>query len=290
MPVLWYREKGSASPFTHNSSRNAEAMKRPLMMRILPERLRASAFSRIYRQASQSNNWSRLFVGAKLKYAPATLNLVQSDFMHAQIAFTGVYEAGLSRRFIALGRKGGTLVDVGANVGYFSFLWTGAHPNNNALALEASPHVFRILQSNIENNELGRRIEARKVAAGHSSGVLEFDLGPSGTTGWGGFATDHNANTISVPVVRLDDTIENSPVNLLKIDVEGADTWVLFGAERLLMNKLIKMIFYEQNKPRLRRLGIEEDEARLFLERMGYRARPISHETRNVVTWMAWPS
>jgi hypothetical protein len=44
---------------------------------------------------------------------------------------------------------------------------------------------------------------------------------------------------LEVSVVRLYDIF----VDVLKIDIEGADTWALMGAERLLRNKQVGRIF-----------------------------------------------
>lgn len=93
-----------------------------------------------------------------------------------------------------------------------------------------------------------------------------------------------------MPVNRLDEIIDDSEIDLLKIDVEGADTWVLMGAERLLRDKRIKQIWYEQNKPRLRQIGIQEDEHQLFLRSVGYRAEPMTDPNRDIVDWMAMPA
>jgi hypothetical protein len=60
-------------------------------------------------------------------------------------------------------------------------------------------------------------------------------------------------------------------IDVMKIDIEGADTWVLMGAEALLRDKLIGRIFYEENTTRMRELGIAPGEAESFLQSLGYR-------------------
>lgn len=101
-------------------------MKRPFLMRRLSGRLRRSAFSRLYLPQATDKKWRDLFVGAS------------SDFMHAAIAFTREYEHVLSHRVVALGRKGGAFVDVGANIGNSALLWAASNPRNTASTFEAS--------------------------------------------------------------------------------------------------------------------------------------------------------
>ena len=79
-------------------------------------------------------------------------------------------------------------------------------------------------------------------------------------------------------------------IPLLKIDIEGADTWALMGSELLLRTKRVKEIWYEQNKPRMRGLGIGEGEAEKFLRSVGYVSRPESDPSFDVVDWSASPS
>lgn len=68
-------------------------------------------------------------------------------------------------------------------------------------------------------------------------------------------------------------------VDVLKIDIEGADTWALMGAERLLRNKQVGRIFYEENRPRMAELGIHSGEAKAFLESHGYQVEKIDGDS-----------
>ena len=119
---------------------------------------------------------------------------------------------------------------------------------------------------------------------------MRFDPGPETLTGWGGLSLSDDANTIEVEVRRLDETLPGAPIDLLKIDVEGADTWVLLGARDLPAEKKVKQIVYEQNYPRMKLLGIAEDTATDFLKRLGYHTEPIAGRKGDVVNWLAEPS
>ena len=90
-----------------------------------------------------------------------------------------------------------------------------------------------------------------------------------------------------MPIVRLDLELANSKIDVLKIDVEGADTWVLFGCEELLRKQQIGRIFFEQHPGRMELLGIKTGEAQKFLENMGYKCFPIN--TRKT-EWTAFPT
>jgi FkbM family methyltransferase len=264
------------------------AARRPLLMDILPARMRSSALHRFYDPADP--RWRHLYTGATLRHAEGVrLDLLPTDFMHAEIAFGGCYELELTRRVRALAKRGGMLVDVGANVGYFSLIWAAQNPTNKVFAFEAAPRAGALLAKNVSQNGLSGRITIHSVALGAAAGRMCFDQGPDALTGWGGLSLTSEGNSIEVEVRRLDEVLPDTTVDLLKVDVEGADTWVLFGAKRLLAKKQIRQIVYEQNLPRMKRLGIEPAAAAGFLRRVGYAAKPLPGRDRNVVNWLAEP-
>ena len=82
---------------------------------------------------------------------------------------------------------------------------------------------------------------------------------------------------------------QDTTIDVMKVDVEGADTWAIMGAERLLLKKKIKTIFFEQNKTRLKLLGIGESELIEYLDSLEYDSYPLSDTSKKIVEWMAVP-
>ena len=272
------------------AARVASTRRLPLLLRMAPPRLRGSVYYRRYR--SQRDQWPELYQEAPLHFAPGyRMNLWPSDEGHSNIAFTGIYEIDLSRRIAELGKKGGLMVDVGANYGYFSLLWAAARVGNRVIAIEASPRNQESLRSNVALNGLGPRIDVRGVAVGEKPGLLPFNVGNEAQTGWGGFTRATDGSSVKVEVVTLDSVVaERDTVNVLKVDVEGADTWVLYGARQLLEEKRIKNIFFEHNSERMTALGIRDGAARRFLESVGYRVKRIGRLTAGFVEYHATPA
>jgi FkbM family methyltransferase len=218
------------------------------------------------------------------------MELVPGDIISDSIAFTGVYELQLTRRVAELARDGGTLIEVGANLGYFVMLWAAARPENKCIAFEASPRNVDILRRNVHRNGFDTQVEVVPHAAGKEPGKLQFDLGPADQTGWGGFAADGKAGAIDVDVVRVDEAVrEAGPIALLKVDIEGADVWALQGCERMLKARAIREVWFEQNKPRICELGLPLDAAQNYLHSVGYVPRPHGDVTADLVEWSAVP-
>jgi FkbM family methyltransferase len=263
--------------------------KRPLLIRSLPHRFGLSLLYRYY--LARRERWIFLYKNAPLRIPGISMDLVPGDVISDQIAFTGAYESELTERIITLGRRGGTMIDVGANLGYFSLLWAASKPSNRCIAFEAAPRNIRILRENVSRNGLEERIKIVPCAASAQPGKVRFDLGPDDQTGWGGITHNIQKESIEVEAVRVDEVLApDEPIVLLKIDTEGADTLVLEGCERLLNRKMVREIWFEQNKPRMKLLGIGDGQAQAYLESVGYLCRPHGETHSDLVEWTAVPA
>ena len=216
-----------------------------------------------------------------LYFAPgcALHEVKATDLIGRAIAFSGVYEAKLSQRLSKLAKMGGHLVDVGANIGYFTHIWMTGAPGNTVTALEASPRVFPLLEKNIKVHPWADRVCLIPKAASNQSGTVTFDTGPEDQLGWGGINLESNVSGgISIPAERLDLLIPNGqPIAFLKIDVEGADPLVLLGAEGLLRRRQVRAGCFEVNKQRMAMLNLSVDPALQLLENCGYQIS-VAHD------------
>ena len=136
-------------------------------------------------------------------------------------------------------QPGGVYVDVGAHIGFFVLCAARVvGKDGRIVALEPDPDNFAGLSANIEINSLNQ-VVALKIAAWSSSTTLIFKRS-SAASGLSegrviGEAVDGEPpdQLWQVDGVTLD-RILTDPPGLVKIDVEGAEVDVLFGAERLL--------------------------------------------------------
>jgi len=229
---------------------------------------------KLYFHSAARNKWPETRSGVfELEFAPFGLrHFCRTDQGHRQIAWLGFYELPLSRRIASLAKAGGLLVDVGANIGYFSLMWAGLHPKNRVLAFEPSPTVNQMLRANVTGATFQNRVEVFDCALGKARGSMCFDPRVGEESGWGGLALKPTPRMLEVAVERLDDLVPAGIIiDALKIDAEGADTWVLMGAEQLLRARRVRHVFFERNQPRMTQLGIKWNEPIEFLQGCGYR-------------------
>ena len=251
--------------------------KTSFLRKIQPLWLREKLFCKLY--ANQSAMYPDFFKHAILEFAPTiSLNLMPTDVGHKMLAFCGFYELQVSHCIAKLAKVGGLMIDVGANYGYYSCLWAASNSSNRVMAFEASPRNLSPLKHNLISNKLENQVDVRETAVGKESGNLLFNLGPNEQSGWGGLAVHNKADSIEVPVVSLDEIFvnhESEHIDVLKIDTEGADTWVLQGAEKLLRQHKITHLFFEENIVRMTELGVKPGVAQNLLMNYGYRVRSL---------------
>ncbi len=148
----------------------------------------------------------------------------------------------------ALEGDGASLVDVGANVGVFCMQAADVlrRRGGRALAIEPLPANFAFLEESIAANDLESVVIPARVAAGDSEGTLDLWTMSTGTIAnalplsWRaeGEQQPPDAERATVPMRTLDALIAEygvTNVKFVKIDVEGAELFVLGGARALLL-------------------------------------------------------
>jgi FkbM family methyltransferase len=265
-------------------------MKRPFFLDRLPDAVGRRLAYRFLRPVPAK--YGPLYRAAEVRHAPGVHMEVPKtrEYMYDGIALLGVYEPELTRRVVALARRGGRMVDVGANVGYFTLLWAAADPGNIVVALEPSPLVLPYLERNVRSNNFAGRVEIRRSAAAAGQGRARFSTVCDEATGWGRLAGgEDRTGVLEVPTERLDSIVAGDErVSFLKIDVEGAEAAVLEGASALLMSKRIDNIYLEVNRPGARALGYSEEQALELLRAADYKVSRLSPRTRDPIEdWWA---
>ena len=184
----------------------------------------------------------------------------------------GLYEPEVCALFRRLLRPGMNVLDLGANIGFFSLLAARlVGPSGNVLAVEPNPANARLLEASRRANGFAQ-LSILQVAAGSEHGLLVLHTAYSnGTTA--GLPEDVSAvlNAQTVPALRLDDVLpEGRPVGLVKIDVEGAEYLALRGCEAMLRRDRPPVIseFSPGLMPGIS--GIEGPDYLLWLTGLGY--------------------
>lgn len=146
---------------------------------------------------------------------------------------SGQYESHLSAVFEKYCTPGMTVVDVGANLGYYSLLAAKlVGPTGRVLALEPNSENCRLLLSSLRLHDISN-VEVLPVAADTARGWAYYSthVGSNGGLIDDGDLLSHPGTV--VPTFPLDDLVAG-PVGFLKMDVEGAEGRVVAGAAALI--------------------------------------------------------
>ncbi len=145
----------------------------------------------------------------------------------------GNYEPATTRAFKNILKNGDIVVDVGANIGYFSLLsGTLVGEKGCVFAFEPEPNNLQSLKQNIKLNSL-HNILPLEFAISDYLGKAEFHVSTNDPA-HSLIKTKVHSSSITVKVDRLDNFMEFSKVNLIKTDTEGNELAVLRGAENLI--------------------------------------------------------
>ena len=155
--------------------------------------------------------------------------------MRPWIAHYGTWEPQESGFLRARLRPGMTLLDIGANVGYFSVLGAQAvGPSGTVVAIEPDPTNYALLCANLWEARAGN-VEPIRAAASSFSGPLPLSLSNDNCGDHRSFIERPGERVLAVSGVRVDEVFDaDSRVDLVKIDIQGADHRAVLGMEGLL--------------------------------------------------------
>ncbi|MEO0605085.1 MAG: FkbM family methyltransferase [Myxococcota bacterium] len=213
-----------------------------------------------------------------------------SGTMGSQIFWYGSYSRHVLRVLDAIVHPGNTVVDVGANAGEVAlYCAKRVGPGGFVAAFEPMSALYRRLRSNLDLNGFGR-VQTYEMALGATSGEVDLYTAEGSYhdgTWHEGLATTKPSDARATPAQtsvprRTLDEIRPSlrPIDVLKIDVEGAELEVIEGARETLATDL-PYVVVEVQREQAAAGGHEQATILDVLSELGYRffridrARPL---------------
>jgi FkbM family methyltransferase len=182
-----------------------------------------------------------------------TLSLVEHYGRH--LYFYGTYDEPTTRLFQRLLRPGDIVLDVGAQIGYFSALAAKLVGASGAVyAFEAEPRTVRWLTRNLELNGVADRVAVVPLAVAdvdHEVRLLYTSEGDTATGlsslvqqhDWGAYDRRVPVRTITIDSYLAERSIPR--VDIVKVDVESAEWLVLNGMKATLRNTRPRAVILE---------------------------------------------
>lgn len=189
----------------------------------------------------------------------------------------GEYEPDLAQVFVEHIDPSRDVIDVGANVGFFSILAARHLSAGRVLSIEPTEAAFARLSRNVSSNDEDQKVILHRGLVSDSQGTNAIHVIP-GMEEYSSIGALHPAarevyatEQHMVASDRLDDLVAHHGLNpgLIKVDVEGAEGLVFRGATETL-RKFRPVILSELSDPLLRELGDSAHELVRMLESAGY--------------------
>ncbi len=230
--------------------------------------------------------------------SPMTLRWLDDLFLHIYpnnetsecLVLTGLFEPNEMAWLGGHLQRGMTFIDVGANMGLYSLFAAGrVGPEGRVLAVEPSGRECEQLRSNLELNGLNN-VAIMRTAAARNIGeaqlrVAENRCGGHNTLGTFAYPTTKQARKESVSLRPLDDIVKEanlSEVNVIKIDVEGAELAVLEGACQVI-EQYRPAILIEVFDTALKAQGAHSTQLWQWLTQRGYSLYELGSESNSLV-------
>lgn len=136
-------------------------------------------------------------------------------------------------------KKVKTIIDIGANVGFFSMLCRNLYRNANIYAVEPVSQTFGCLKNNLS---IHKKNKLYNLGISNHTGraKIKFDENNSA------ISSIHKNGNIDIKITTLDNLVKKNKIkeiDILKIDTENYEYQVLKGAKKVLENT--KYLFIE---------------------------------------------
>ena len=219
--------------------------------------------------------------------------LPNDEAFYACLSKGVAWEASLLSNLLPHIPNRGTILDVGGHIGTHAIPYSVQKPNAQIYSFEPQKHMRFLLQTNKEANKatnltifpygLGHMNTTKRLAFDFTSDGYRKDLTLDYTSpqpqNFGGIGITNDPRGEEIQIRSLD-TLHISDVSFMKIDVEGAEKLVVYGAQdtiqlykpTLLIEQSDKDVspLYTDECPDLKEFSIQE-----FLQSLGYQRQPM---------------
>ncbi len=200
----------------------------------------------------------------------------RSHLLHRLLS-QGSYEPELVALFLKHLDPAKDVIDVGANIGFFTVLAAKHLTSGRVLAAEPTRAAFDRLVKNVALNEAGSKVIAYNglVADADATSKINVIPGREEYSSMGDVVHPSVEGQVSssevIQALRLDSLVaqHNLKPGLIKVDVEGAEAMVFAGARQTLITHR-PIVISEFSRPLLKANGSSPESIAAFFDECGY--------------------
>jgi len=194
-----------------------------------------------------------------------------------------IHEEGTTNLFKKVVKPGHVVVDLGANIGYFTLLAAKlVGKDGKVFSFEPEPRNFEYLKTNLALNHYSHASAYQKAVSDQNGKtklyICAYDSGHHTINQPEGIELYRQGRTgetreIEIEVVTLDSFLEDKTekIDAIKIDVEGAEALAIRGMQRLLKENHKVKIFLEFFPLLIKGMGSSpQDLVELLMKDLGF--------------------
>lgn len=206
--------------------------------------------------------------------------LVALLYPWAYFAYKRFQDRALVAAMRRLIRPGTLVLDIGANIGFFSFAVLDTDASCSVLAFEPAPDNFRQFTALIAARHERARPYPYPIALSDQNGTALLHLSDLAPTDHKLFPS-RSSKVVEIATQRFDDFLDQHPqwlhipVSLVKIDVQGAELMVLQGMARTLEANQYPPILVEYSPADLAAAGVTPDQFFDAFASLGYQPHSL---------------
>lgn len=199
-----------------------------------------------------------------------------NSYIGKYLYYRGVFEEPIARKIASSLKTGMTFIDVGANIGQHTLIASGAiGPSGRIVSFEPQEKVRELLKENINNNNLNN-ITVLPYALGQHDGsanIYHMNKKNDGEASLrpGSFKESVTKEKITIRTLSgLMSELNITHIDVMKIDIEGAELDMLKGSEAFFNRCKPKKIFIECVEKHLERFDTSSLALTSWLIDQGY--------------------
>jgi FkbM family methyltransferase len=219
-------------------------------------RRKASAIRHRVFETPEMAAWRRAWHRAETtpRFTPGRIRMLDYDLQYSDLlSFCPQWEDIFVKRVLdcRCTHASPRILDCGGNVGVATLFFKRRYPSARITAFEADPALHAMLAANLANNGASD-VEAVHAAVWTTDASLSFSCEGSDSGMIGSLPGAVTGTSVEVPSVRLRTLLEREPIDLLKLDIEGAEDAVLQDCAGVLGNVRAMLLDLHEFDPKTR--------------------------------------
>ena len=189
------------------------------------------------------------------------------------------YETKIMRDIV---KEGMTVVDIGANIGYYSLILSDlVGKKGKVISIEPEPENFRLLLKNINANNKSN-INSVKRALSDKDGAIDFFISEEHKGDHRSYDSGDKRKKIKVKSICLDAFLGSKiKPDIIKMDIQGAEYSAIKGMENTLKKKDV-ILLMEFSPSLIEKSGNSPKELLNLIEKMGFELKFINENKKSI--------